>query len=446
MTDDLERTPPHDIASEQAVLGAMMTTDKAITEAELVLGDGSGFYRPAHTTIYHAILELRDAGSPTDPIAVTAHLAGGGLVGKVGGADYLHTCYASVSLVSSVTHHARTVANCATLRKLTRYADAVNRMAATSSYADAEGTLERARQLLADLEGAKSTRDTLRLWRDTTPKLLDEIERAERIDDGPPGIATGLHDLDELLGGLRPGQLILVGARPGVGKSILLINTAVNAAMRHKLRTALFSLEMSEVEIGLRIASAGTSIPLHVLRAGKLDDGEWTKLARYVADTDDSPLYIDETARVTLAHIRTGVMRLIAKHGGLDLILVDYLQLMTSAGKTESRQQEVSALSRGLKLLAKETGVPVVAASQLNRGSEHRADKRPGMADLRESGALEQDADIVLLLHREDVHDHESPRAGECDVIVAKNRSGPTDTVSVAAQLHVCRFMSMAIG
>lgn len=444
MTDDLERVPPHDIGSEQAVLGAMMTTDKAVADAEQILGDGSTFYRPAHTTIYRAILDLRDAGNPTDPIAVTAHLSGNGEIGKVGGAEYIHTCYAAVSLVSSVGHHARTVANCATLRNLARYASAVDRMATTSSYGDAAEILERARQLLADLDAGRSRRDTLRLWREITPKLLEEVERAEQIEDGPAGIATGLHDLDDLLGGLRPGQLLLVGARPGVGKSILLINVATHAAMRHKLRTALFSLEMSETEIGLRIASAGTSIPLTSLRAGKLDDGEWTKLARYAAETDDAPLYIDETPRATLAHIRAGVQRLIAQHGGVDLILVDYLQL-TETSNAVNRQEQVASLSRGLKLLAKETGCPIVAASQLNRGSEHRADKRPGLADLRESGALEQDADIVILLHREDVHNHESPRAGECDVTVAKNRSGPTDTISVAAQLHVCRFKSMAV-
>lgn len=442
---DLERVPSHDIASEQAVLGAMMASEKAITDAEQILGDGEAFYRPAHTLIYRTILELRDAGSPTDPVAVTAHLTGAGIIRKAGGAEYLHTCYAAAPITSAVGHYATVVANYATLRKLGQFAEKVRQLATCSSYTDADTVVEQTRQMLSDLDGVKVRRDTLRLWRDTTPKLLEEIERAEQMDDGPAGIATGLHDLDGLLGGLRPGQLVLVGARPGVGKSVMLINISMNAAMRHKLRTALFSLEMSETEIGMRILSAGTSVPLQQLRSGNLDDVQWTKIARYVAETDDAPLHIDETSRATLAHIRAGVKRLITEYGGVDLVLVDYLQLTETSGK-ESRQEQVASLSRGLKLLAKEVGVPVVAASQLNRDSEHRQDRRPTLPDLRESGALEQDADIVILLHREDVHDHESPRAGECDVIVAKNRHGPTDTVSVASQLHICRFASMAAG
>lgn len=440
MTDTLQ----HDLGAEQAVLGAMMASEKAIVDAEPILGDGDGFYRPAHTLIYRTILELRDAGSPTDPIAVTAHLTSTGNIRKVGGVEYLHTCYAAAPPVPNVTHYAGIIASYATLRALSRYADNLRQMTLTAGYSGATELLEKARQMLADLDGGRGRRDTLRLWRDTTPGLLEEIERAERADIGLAGIPTGLHDLDDLLGGLRPGQLALVGARPGIGKSVMLINIAMHAAMRHKLRTALFSLEMSETEIGMRILSAGTAVPLQAIRSGKLDDIQWAKITRYVADTEDAPLHIDETPRATLAHIRSAVKRLVAEHGGIDLILVDYLQLTETSGR-EPRQEQVAALSRGLKLLAKEVGVPVVAASQLNRDSESRSDKRPQLSDLRESGALEQDADIVILLHREDAHDHESPRAGECDVIVAKNRHGPMDTVSVASQLHICRFTSMAV-
>lgn len=443
MSDDI-RQPPHDITAEQAVLGAMMASDKAITEVAVILGDGSGFYRPAHGIIYRTILELRDNGEPTDPIVVTSKLVGSGQITKVGGAEYLHTCYAAMTLTGSPAHHARIVSGCATLRTLAQYAAKVQQIAGAANHTDATDALERARQLLADLDAGNIRPDSLRLWKEMTPGLLEEVERAEQLGDEPLGVPTGLHDLDDLLGGLRPGELVLVGARPGVGKSVLLLNIATHAAMRHKLRTVMFSLEMSEKEIGLRIAAAGTNIPLKALRSGRLEDGDWSKLARFVGDTDDAPLHVDETAKATLAHIRAAVKRVIAQYGYVDLILVDYLQL-TEGGGRDSRQESVAALSRGLKLLAKETGAPVVAASQLNRGPEQRTDKRPQSSDLRESGALEQDADVVMLLHREDVNDHESPRAGECDVIVSKNRHGPQDTITVASRLHVCRFESMAV-
>lgn len=433
------------VEAEQVVLGAMMSSDAAITAVEPILGDGEGFYRPSHTTIYRAILTLRDSGSPTDPVALVSHLQGTGEIARIGGMNYLHTCTASVPLVANAAYYARMVAGAATLRSLAQFGVRAGQMASQATPQDAAETVERVRELLSGLDAGGARQDTLRLWSETTPALLSEFERAEQSTTEQTGIATGLHDLDQTLGGLRPGQLVLVGARPRVGKSVLLINLAIQAAIKDKLRTALFSLEMSEAEIGTRIVSAGASIPLQTLRNGKLGELEWTKVARYVAETDDAPLHIDESANVTLAHIRAGVKRVIAQHGGIDLILVDYLQLMGSGKRAESRQQEVSDLSRGLKLLAKETGAPVVAASQLNRGSEHRTDKRPSLADLRESGSLEQDADIVILLHREDANDPESARAGECDMIVAKNRHGPMDTVTVAAQLHLCRFMSMAV-
>lgn len=433
-----------DLAAEQAVLGAMMLTEQAITDVEPILGDGKGFYRPAHTTIYRAILELRDAGAPTDPIAVVSHLTDAGVITRVGGMSYIHDLTRAVPNPASAGYYAQLVAGTALLRAISEHAARVDHLARTASPADANTVLEQVRELLAGL-GPQSGGDTLRQWRDITPNLLTQIELSENAPEGVAGIATGWHDLDQLLTGLRPGQLVLFGARPGVGKSVALINLAMEAAMKQGRRTLLFSLEMSELEIGERIASAGTGIPLQNIRTGRLTDEDWTRLARYIGDTDAAPLYVDDTARATIAHIRAQANRLAAQLGGIDLILVDYLQLAEGAGGRESRQEQVAALSRGLKLLAKDLGVPVVAASQLNRGAEHRSDKRPSLSDLRESGALEQDADIVVLLHREDVHDQESPRAGEADFIVAKNRNGPTDTVTLAGQLHCCRFRSMAL-
>ena len=226
--------------------------------------------------------------------------------------------------------------------------------------------------------------------------------------------------------------------------STVSMDFARNAAVRHNMASAIFSLEMSKIEIVTRLLSAEARVPLHVLRSGQLSDDDWTRLARRMGEISEAPIFVDDTPNMTLMEIRAKARRLRQRHD-LKLVIVDYLQLMTSPKRVESRQQEVADLSRGLKLLAKEIECPVVAVSQLNRGPEQRTDKRPQLSDLRESGSIEQDADVVILLHRDDYYDKESPRAGEADFIVAKHRNGPTDTVTVAAQLHFSRFVDMAI-
>jgi len=258
------------------------------------------------------------------------------------------------------------------------------------------------------------------------------------------GVPTGFSDLDRLLNGLHPGQLIIVAGRPGLGKSTVSMDFARNAAIRSNCASAIFSLEMSKIEMVMRLLSAEARVPLHVLRSGQLTDDDWSKLARRMGEISEAPIFVDDTPSMNLMEIRAKARRLKQRHN-LKLLVVDYLQLMTSPKRTESRQQEVADLSRGLKLLAKEIECPVIAVSQLNRGPEQRTDKRPQLSDLRESGSIEQDADVVILLHRDDYYDKESPRAGEADFIVAKHRNGPTDTVTVAAQLHLSRFVDMAI-
>jgi len=243
----------------------------------------------------------------------------------------------------------------------------------------------------------------------------------------------------------NPDHLYLAGrSMIPTHNSTASMDFARNAAIRANQASAIFSLEMSKVEIVMRLLSAEARVPLHVLRSGQLSDDDWTKLARCMGEISEAPLFVDDTPSMNLMEIRAKARRLKQKHD-LKLIVVDYLQLMTSPKRTESRQQEVADLSRGLKLLAKEVECPVIAVSQLNRGPEQRTDKRPQLSDLRESGSIEQDADVVLLLHRDDYYDKESPRAGEADFIVAKHRNGPTDTVTVAAQLHLSRFVDMAI-
>ena len=259
------------------------------------------------------------------------------------------------------------------------------------------------------------------------------------------GIPTGFSGLDQLTNGLHAGQMIIIAARPAMGKSTLALDFARSAAIKHNFPTILFSLEMGRSEIAMRLMSAEGAVPLQNMRKGTLDSRDWTTIASTRGRINDAPLFIDDSPNMTLVEIRAKCRRL-KQRQGLKMVIIDYLQLMTSGKRVESRQQEVSEFSRALKLLAKELQVPVIALSQLNRGPEQRADKKPALSDLRESGSIEQDADMVVLLHRESAYEKDSPRAGEADLIVAKHRNGPTDTITVAFQGHFSRFTDMAVG
>jgi replicative DNA helicase len=273
---------------------------------------------------------------------------------------------------------------------------------------------------------------------------FDEIDAAQGRGEGLTGVPTGYSDFDRLTNGLHGGQMIVVAARPAVGKSVLGINVAAHAAIHHDMAAVIFSLEMSRNEIVMRMLAAEARVPLTKMRSGNMDDGDWQKLAATMGKVSDAPLFIDDSPNMSLMEIRAKCRRLKQKHD-LKLVVIDYLQLMSSGKRVESRQQEVSEFSRSLKLLAKELEVPVIAISQLNRGAEQRSDKKPQMSDLRESGSIEQDADVVILLHREDAYEKESPRAGEADFIVAKHRNGPTDVITVAFQGHYQRFVDMQV-
>jgi replicative DNA helicase len=272
---------------------------------------------------------------------------------------------------------------------------------------------------------------------------VDEIEASGHRGEGMTGVPTGFYELDELTHGLHPGQMIVIAARPAVGKSTFALDFARSAAIKNNLSTVMFSLEMGRNEIAMRLLSAEATIGLQDLRKGTIKDEQWSKIATTMGRMNDAPLFIDDSPNMSLMEIRAKCRRLKQQHD-LKLVILDYLQLMSSGKKVESRQQEVSEFSRALKLLAKELQVPVIALSQLNRGSEQRQDKRPMVSDLRESGSIEQDADMVILLHREDVYDKESPRAGEADILVAKHRNGPTKDIVVAFQGHYSRFANMA--
>ncbi len=286
----------------------------------------------------------------------------------------------------------------------------------------------------------RTTEDYVRI-EDLLQPTMDELDRIQ-MNDGHGGVPTGFEHLDEMLHGLHPGQMIVVAGRPGSGKSTLAMDFARSAAIKHRQPTVIFSLEMSKQDIMMRLFSAEARVKLSDIRAGRMNDDDWRKIALRSSELAEAPLFVDDSPNLTMMEIRAKSRRLKQRHD-LKLIVIDYMQLMTSGKRVESRQQEVSEFSRAMKLIAKELDVPVVALSQLNRGPEQRTDKKPMLSDLRESGSIEQDADVVLLVHREDMYERESPRAGEADIIIAKHRNGPTGMATVAFQGHLSRFVDM---
>lgn len=438
------RQPPHDREAEQGVLGAMLLSPTTVLDIIEILTPDD-FYHPAHTLIYRAIIDLFAESKEIDPVIVAARLERSNELDRVGGPPYLHTLIASVPTAANARYYAEIVEEKATLRRLV---DAGTRVVQLG-YEGAEGAevdavVDMAQQEVFAINRDKSAED-YEVLADILQPTLDEIDMISSHGGLAQGVPTGFIDLDSLTQGLHGGQMIIVAARPGVGKSTLALDFVRSCSIKHDKASVIFSLEMSKTEITMRLLSAETEIKLSDMRSGKMDDAEWEKLANRVGQISEAPLFIDDSSNMTMMDIRAKARRLKQKHD-LQLIVVDYLQLMTSGKRVESRQQEVSEFSRSLKLLAKELDVPLVAISQLNRGPEARTDKRPQLADLRESGSLEQDADMVMLLYRPDSQDRDNERAGEADIILAKHRGGPIDTVTVAHQLHYSRFVDMARG
>ncbi|EIV95106.1 replicative DNA helicase [Frankia sp. QA3] len=438
---EFERTPPHDLPAEQSVLGGMLLSKDAIADVVEVLRMAD-FYRPAHGLVYEVIGDLYGRGEPADVISVAAELSRRDLLERVGGPAYMHTLISSVPTAANAGYYARIVAEKAVLRRLAEAGTRIVQLAYGAA-PDVSDVVDRAQAAVYEVTERRANDDYLPLGELLNP-ALEEIESIQGRGEGAlTGVPTGFVDLDELTNGLHGGQLWIVAARPAVGKSTLGLDFARAASIKNGLTSVIFSLEMSRMEITMRLLSAEARVSLQNIRTGRLTDDDWARLARRMGEVAEAPLFIDDSPHLTMMEIRAKARRL-KQRNELRLVILDYLQLMSSPKKVESRQQEVSEISRSLKLLAKELDVPVVAISQLNRASEQRADKRPQVSDLRESGSLEQDADAVILLYREDTVEKESARAGEADLIIAKHRNGPTGTVTVAFQGHYSRFVDMA--
>nr|WP_230487393.1 replicative DNA helicase [Nocardioides anomalus] len=436
----MDRTPPQDMAAEQSVLGAMMISKDAIADVAEILR-GVDFYRPSHETIHDAIIDLYGRGEPADMITVSNELNRKGELQRIGGAPYLHTLASQVPIASNAAYYAEIVREKAVLRRLV---DAGTRIVqyGYSGEGQVDDLVDAAQAEVYKVTDRRAAEDYAPLS-EIMSGVLDEIEAIGNREAGLYGVPTGFIELDELTNGLHSGQMIIVAARPAMGKSTLALDFCRAASIHNNLTSCFFSLEMTRSEITMRLLSAEAKVPLNHIRNGNMQDEDWNKLARTMGGVSSAPIFIDDSPNMTMMEIRAKARRLKQRHD-LRLIVIDYMQLMTSGKKVESRQLEVSEFSRQIKLLAKELEVPIIALSQLNRGPEQRSDKRPMLSDLRESGSLEQDADMVVLLHREDVYERESTRPGEADLIVAKHRNGPTRDITVAFQGHYSRFVDMA--
>jgi replicative DNA helicase len=382
--DDFERTPPHDVAAEQCVLGGMLLSKDAISDVIEVIRPAD-HYRPAHQLIHEAILDLYSRGEPADAIMVANELTRRAEITRVGGAPYLHTLISSVPTAANAGYYARIVRERAILRRLVEAGTRIVQFGYAGE-ADADELVDRAQAEVYDVTERRAGEDYHSLS-EIMPGALDEIEAIGSRNGVLTGVPTGFADLDALTNGLHPSQMVVIAARPAMGKSTLALDFARAAAIRHSMATVLFSLEMGRNEITMRLLAAEARVPLQTMRTGQMNDDDWARLARRMSEVADAPLFIDDSPNMSMMEIRAKCRRLKQRHD-LKFVIVDYLQLMSSPKRVENRQQEVSELSRSLKLLAKELELPVVALSQLNRGSEQRTDKRPMLSDLRESGCL----------------------------------------------------------
>ncbi|MCU0271597.1 MAG: replicative DNA helicase [Acidimicrobiales bacterium] len=437
------RIPPHNLDAEASLLGAMLLSRDAIADAiEIVSADH--FYKPAHGHLFDAITSLYGAGEPVDPVTVAEELARAGLLEAIGGPAVLLGIQASTPATSSAAKYARIVHEHAVLRRLIGAANEIAEIG-YSRPEDVIKAVDEAETLIYQV-GQGRVSDTLAEIRTLLDANLDRLEQLYERGDAITGTPTGYTDLDALLSGLQPSALVIVGARPAMGKTAFALGMAAHAAIEANRPVLLFSLEMSQLELTQRLLCSESRVDSKNVRDGKLTESDWSKISHGVGRLAEAPIWIDDNPNVTVMEIRAKARRLKSRVGDLGMIIIDYLQLMTGRSSAENRQVEVSEMSRGLKILARELECPVVALSQLSRGLELRHDKRPMLADLRESGSIEQDADVVMFLYRDEVYNAESPDLGTAEVIVAKHRAGPTGTVRLAFLPHYTRFANMARG
>jgi replicative DNA helicase len=425
--DFLGRIPPHNIDAEQSVLGAMLLDREAVISVTEKLRD-EHFYKENHKEIFRAMLDLYGRNEPVDLVTVSEELKKAGILEEAGGVSYLTDLSNAVPITANARYYADIIEEKAILRHLI---DA-GKIIVDKGYAseDVKTLMDEAERRIFEISQKKSTQ-AFAIVKDVLQDTLDYMELLAGSESGYTGLPTGFHDIDKMTSGLQKSDLVLIAARPSMGKTALGINVAQSIAVKSDKSVALFSLEMSKEQLVQRMLSSQAHVEITKIRTGKLTEDEWIKVAGATVPLGKAKIYIDDTPGITVMEIKAKARRL-KMESGLDLVLIDYLQLMASDSKSESRQQEISAISRGLKGLARELECPVIALSQLSRAPEQRSDHRPILSDLRDSGAIEQDADIVMFLYRDEYYHEDSDKKNIGEVIIAKQRNGPTGTVNLA--------------
>jgi replicative DNA helicase len=439
----MARIPPNNLEAEESLLGAMLLSGDA-TAAAIEICGAEDFYKPAHGHIFGAIMALFERGEPIDAVTVRDELTRSGLIDSVGDPAVLVSLQANTPSIANAMHYARIVEEHALLRRMIGVAGEI----ADIGYSvpeDVEGAIDQMEAKIFNVAQRRTT-ESIKSLHDVLLPSLDRIEELSHGRDTVTGITTGYADLDKILAGLQPSSLTIVGARPATGKTSLALGILAHVGVVLKRPSLLFSLEMGHLELCQRLLASEARVDGQRVRTGRLQEDDWRKLGVAVSRLDSAPIFIDDNPTVSVMDIRARARRLRKTEGDLGVVVVDYLQLMTGRARAENRQVEVAEISRSLKILARELETPVIALSQLSRGLEARQDKRPMLSDLRESGSLEQDADVVLFIYREEQYDRDIPieRRGDAEIIVAKHRNGPTGSAHLAFVSHYARFQDAA--
>ncbi|MHB0877098.1 MAG: replicative DNA helicase [Anaerolineae bacterium] len=437
-----ERLPPQNIEAEQSVLGSLLIDPDAVIRIAPFLRPDD-FYRQTHGVIYAAILELHERREPADFVTLTDALDRRAQLEQVGGASYLTSLLNVVPTAIHVEFYARIVERNAVLRRLIDAATRIATLAYDSPEADADDAVDKAEQILFSVAERRLTRDVTPI-QEVLREYYERIGYLYTHQGELVGVPTGFTKLDRLLGGMQKSDLVILAARPGVGKTSLLLSMALNAARRFRQRIAVFTLEMSKEQIAQRLVASETGIDSQRLRTGSLTEDEWPRFEHAISTLNGLTMFFDDTPAISTTELRTKVRRLAAEYG-IDLVMVDYLGLMQTSSKSENRVQEISAISRALKNLAREVNIPVVAASQLSRALESRQDKRPMLSDLRDSGSIEQDADVVMFIYRDQVYNPDTDQPNIAELIVAKHRNGPTGMVPLYFRNELAQFLEVEV-
>ncbi|MFO0752246.1 MAG: replicative DNA helicase [Thermodesulfovibrionales bacterium] len=438
----IDKVPPQNIEAEQSVLGSVIFDNEALPKVLEVLSPDD-FYRESHRRLYNAMLDLFDRNEPIDIITLTDHLKKNNDLDTVGGIAYLTTLANSVPTSANIRYHSKIVREKALMRALIQTATHITAKVYEDSL-DADEMVDHAEKMVFDIADKR----TKVSFSDMKSIVKDSIRMIEHLYDKKEtitGVPTGFKDLDEMTAGFQAGDLIIIGGRPGMGKTAFALNIAQHVGVEMKEPVAIFSLEMSKEQLAMRMLCSEGMVDASRVRRGFLGKQDWPKLTAAAGNLAASPIYIDDSSGVSVLEMRAKARRLKREHRGLSLVVVDYLQLMRSRGTFERREQEISEISRSLKALAKELSVPVIALSQLNRAVEQRGDRKPTLADLRESGAIEQDADVIIFLYRDEIYNKSNPNnKGKAEIIIAKQRNGPTGSVHLTFLSDKTRFVDFS--